>query len=284
MAESVAASVVLPSAGAPAGVPAGAPAGVPAGAPAGAPAGVPAGVPACPGPDAYKDRSYIKGLDSNDKVWEMLDNSQKLIGQRPAGIPAADAPKEVWDNFYKAMGRPEKAADYQFELDPSLKLDEKFVNSTKEIMHKYGLTPTQAKGIQKDFDAMMVAVAKERGVALQQQNTDFNKLATETFGADRDKAIATAKGLLDQFTPANIKPELAKLSNENLIVLASVLNGINAKYIKADGAPSAPPGSMGGKSGADLRSEGQALMATKAYTDAFHPDHAKTVARIAEIY
>jgi len=255
---------------------------LPTAAPAAAPA--PAVAPSFSIPKEYADRPYLKGVDSPEKLFSMLDGAQKVIGERPAGIPKPDAPQAEWDSFYRAMGRPEKAADYQFELDPSLKLDDKFVNSTKEIMHKYGLTPTQAKGIQKDFDAMMVAVAKERGVELAKQNTDFNKLATDTFGADRDKAIATAKGLLDTFTPAALKPELAKLSNENLIVLASVLNGINAKYIKSDGAPLAPPGSMGGKSGADLRSEGQALMGTKAYTDAFHPDHAKTVARIAEIY
>ena len=73
----VSASVVLPGQGTP-----------PAGAP---PAGT---APAFSIPDAYKDRPYLKGVDSVDKVYEMLDGSQKLLGQRPAGIPAPDAKPE----------------------------------------------------------------------------------------------------------------------------------------------------------------------------------------------
>ena len=63
-------TVILPGQGTP-----------PAGAP---PASTP---PAFSVPDAYKDRPYLKGVDSVDKVYEMLDCSQILFGQRPAGIP-----------------------------------------------------------------------------------------------------------------------------------------------------------------------------------------------------
>ena len=124
-----------PPAGTP---PAGAP---PAGTP---PAGTP---PAFSIPDAYKDRPYLKGVDSVDKVYEMLDGSQKLLGQRPAGIPGPDAKPEEIEKFYSAT-RPKTAAEYQFEIDPSIKADEKVIGKMKDLMFKHGLTPAQAKGMQ----------------------------------------------------------------------------------------------------------------------------------------
>ena len=234
-------------------------------------------------PDAYKDRGWAKGIDSDAKAWEMLDNSQKLIGERPAGIPKPDAPQADWDKFYDAMGRPKTPAEYQFELDPSLKIDPKFVDGTKAIMHKNGLTPAQAKGLQKDLDAFMIATAKERNIELQKQNTDFSDLATKTFGADRDKILERCKGLINEYVNPAFKEGLKTMSNENLILMASVLNGIHAKYIKTDGAPGSAPGGTA-KSADDLRAQARELMNSDAYKNPMHPDNARVRTQISELY
>ena len=250
--------------------------------PAGAP---PAGTaPAFSIPDAYKDRPYLKGVDSVDKVYEMLDGSQKLLGQRPAGIPAPDAKPEEWNKFYDAAGRPKTAAEYQFELDPAIKADDKVIGKVKDLMHKHGLNINQAKGLQKDFDAMAIEMAKEKGIQVQEQNTNFDKLAKDVFGADRDKALATAKGLIDTFTPPAMKGEVAKLSNENLVILAGILNGIHAKYIKTDGAPPGPGNGSGGETPETLRAQARALMASKAYTDSMDAEHMNVRKQVDELY
>ena len=209
-------------------------------------------------PDAYKEKPYLKGVDSQEKLFTLLDGAQELIGKRPAGIPAPDAPPEEWNKFYDALGRPKTAAEYKFELPEGAKVDEKVIGEMKEILHRHGLTPTQATGLQKDLDAYAIKMATAKGIALQQQNTDFDKLASDMFGADRDKIMARAKGLIDTFVPANLKGEVAKLSNENLIVLAGVLNGIHAKYIKTDGPPGQP--GLGQETPDTLREKARGLM------------------------
>lgn len=150
-------------------------------------------------------------------------------------------------------------------------------------MHRYGLSAAQAKGIQKDFDAMGVAMAKEKGIALQQENTNFDKLAADMFGADRDAILARSKGLLDTFTPANLKGEVSKLSNENLVVLAGVLNNIHAKYIKTDGPPGTPPGGSAQTPDA-LRAQARTLMNSPAYVNPMDPNHDTTRKQIDELY
>ena len=245
----------------------------------GAPVG---GAPAFSIPDTYKDRPYLKGVDSIDRVYEMLDGAQKVLGTRPAGIPGPDAKPEEVEKFYSAI-RPKIATEYQFEIDPSVKPDEKVIGRVKDLMFKHGLSAIQAKGLQKDFDQMAIEMAKEKGIVLQEQNTNFDKLAKDVFGADRDKILATSKGLIDTFTPPAMKGEVAKLSNENLIVLAGILNGIHAKYIKTDGAPPAP-GAGGGETPETLRTEARALMASKAYTDSMDVNHMNVRKQVDELY
>ena len=147
-----------------------------------------------------------------------------------------------------------------------------------------GLNSAQALGIQKEFDAMAIEMAKEKGLALQEQNTNFDKLAKDVFGADRDKALATAKGLIDTFTPPAMKGEVAKLSNENLVILAGILNGIHAKYIKTDGAPPGPGNGSGGETPETLRAQARALMASKAYTDSMDAEHMNVRKQVDEVY
>ena len=271
MADSVSATVVLPGANPPGGIP------PPA---AGAPPA--AAAPVFSIPDAYKDRPDLKGVDSADKVFAMLDGAQTLIGQRPNGIPAPDAKPEELAKFYDAAGRPKTAAEYQFELDPAVKVDDKLVAQTKDLMYKHGLSAAQAKGLQKDFDQMAIAIAKERGIAMEKQNTDFTKLATDMFGADRDAILARSKTLIDTFTPANLKGEVAKLSNENLVVLAGVLNGIHAKYIKTDGPSAGAPGANG--TSETMRAEAMKIMGSPAYINSMDVGHEAAKARVAEIY
>ena len=280
MADSVSATVVLPAQAAPAQA---APAQAAPAAAAPAAAAPAAGTPAFSIPDSFKDKPYLKGIDTPEKLFSMLDGAQTLIGQRPAGIPAPDAPAEEWGKFYDALGRPKTSAEYQLEIDPSVKPDEKVVGQIKDLFYKHGLTPAQAKGIQKDFDAMAIAVAKEKGIQLQQQNTDFDKLAGTVFGPTRDADLATAKQLIDTFAPPAMKGEIAKMSNENLILMAGVLKGISAKYIKADGAPSSQSRGTG-QSPDDLRAEGRKLMESDAWKNSMHLDHEKTKARVAELY
>ena len=233
-------------------------------------------------PDAYKDKPYLKDVDNPEKLFKLLDGAQTLIGQRPAGIPGPDAAPEEWAKFYDAVGRPKTAAEYQFEVDPKIKTDEKVVGDIKEILYRHGLTAAQGKGVQKDIDALFTKIAQDRGVAVQLENTNFDKLAADTFGADRDKILATSKALLEAHTPAAMKGELAKLSNENLIIMAGVLNNLSSKYIKADGAPPAPGGS--GSTPDDLRAQARVLMAEQAKLSPVDIRYTEMQNQINELY
>lgn len=232
-------------------------------------------------PDSYKDKAYLKGVDSMDKVFKMLDGAQELIGKRPAGIPTADSTPEEKAKFYEALGKPKTSAEYQFE--GAEKADPKFLPKVQEAFHKHNLSQEQAKGVYSDVLAALGEVSKEKGLEAQQQDIDFDALADKTFGVNRDKVLSTAKSLIDQNVSPSMKPYVEKLPNESLIVLADVLRGINSKYIKQDGPPGGAP-TNNGMTRADISAKGRELMMTPAYTDPFHPNHAAVAKQVKEIY
>lgn len=234
-------------------------------------------------PDAFKDKPYLKGVDSAEKLFKMLDGAQELIGKKGPARPADGAPQAEWDAYYEAQGRPKTAAEYVFEPVEGLVYDDKLTQGVKELMHKNGVTAAQAKELQKGFDGLVAQIVKEKGIEIQKQNVDFDKLGTETFGADRDKVLATSKSLIDKFTSPNMKAHVAALPNESLVVLADVLNNVNKIYIKQDGAPGGGP-TANGLTPADVSAKGRELMASEAYNNPWHKDHAMVVKQVRDLY
>lgn len=239
-------------------------------------------------PEEYRDKPYLKdAIEKGDikEVFAKLDGAQKLIGQRPAGIPADDAPAEEWEKFYDSMGRPEDPKGYEFEVPEGVDRDEEFEGEVKQIFHKHGLTPKQALGVQKEFDALLADTLEKKGAAQKQLDKDFNKLSTEVFGDERvDAALSEAKALIGKYTPEKMKGHVENLSNENLIVLASVLDGINRDYISEDQGGGGSPSGGTPESVEGLRAEARKLMAKPEYSDSFKTGHKEVANRVTAIY
>jgi hypothetical protein len=214
-------------------------------------------------PVEYKDKPYLKGIDSPEKLFKMLDGAQALIGQ-PKGVikPADTAPQVEKDAYYEALGRPKIAGDYKFDGED--KTNPQVLEKLKGMFFKHGVPADVAKGQWADFQAIIGESAKADIDARAAADTAFAKLATDAFGANRDKMLETANALIKTHgSPATTaildKLPLDKLPNEALVVLADVLNNISKKYIKPDGAPPGGPTATGGTPD-ELRAKARLLM------------------------
>lgn len=207
-------------------------------------------------PDAFKDKPYLKGVDSLEKLYAMLDGAQTLIGQKGTIVPKDDAPQTEWDAYYESLGRPKTAAEYKFE--GADKSDPKFLPKVQSALHEAGLTSKQAEKVWTKVNVALGEYMKEKGIEVAAQDTDFNKLATDSFGVEREAVIARGKELLKELTSPNMKEHVAKLSNDSLIVLTDVLRNVDKKYIRQDG-PQKPPSLLGGTPD-ELRAKARGLM------------------------
>ncbi len=235
-------------------------------------------------PEAYKDKPYMQQIDSFEKLFQDFDNAQSLIGQRQTEVPGKDASEEEVNAFLEKI-RPESQDAYEFpetEFSKKFGRDEQFQGQMKELFHKAGLMPHQVKILTEGYDNALFAKANETAQNAETQAADFEKLADGFFGDKKDEKLKIANEILKANTPDQFKEHLGKLSNENLMIMSSVLNNVFDKFMKEDDL------NIGGKGTATdasaLQEEARQLMARPEYKDFRHPKHDETVNRVNELY
>lgn len=189
-------------------------------------------------PDVWKDKPYLKGVDSMEKVFTMLDGAQNLIGKNRVALPGENATQAELDAFYESVGRPKTSGEYTFKTNDAT--DKNFIPKVQAAMHKYGLSAKQAAGVWDDVNVALMDYAKEKGIVQKQMDVDFTKLATDSFGAERDAVLSRGKELIKELASPTMKQYVENLPNEALVVMADILRNADKKYIRPDG-PGAPP-------------------------------------------
>jgi len=238
-------------------------------------------------PEGFRDKPYMKDIDSTEKLYSAFDGLQKKIGERPGGVPQEGATDEEWKQFNKSFGVPDTAAEYkvsEVQLPEGVTKDEDMSKALVDAAHKAGLSAKQFNALEPKFNEIMVAAAQKQIAQQAENDTAFDSAANDLFKDKRDEILESSRKLIAEHIPEAFKDKLADLPNESLLVMAGVLDSIKTKYISEDGpttpgAPGAGPQTMD-----ERRAEVRKLMMTPAYKSKMHPDHAATTAKIKELY
>jgi hypothetical protein len=254
-------------------------------------------------PEEYRDKPYmqnlLKGEDPGKQLFQEMDNLQKRLGERPAGIPKDDAPPEEWDKFYKAAGRPDSPDGYEVpksewsaedkgigEFIDSFKGNGEFEKDVKQMMFEEGLTKKQAENIIRRYDPIVVKNNRQffndAAAAHQQIETDYVATMKSAFGDRAAKVEEIGAKIVKEHTPAALKPLLNQLDPKGLTILSAVMDSINTKYIKEDGRTGGDV-AVGGDA-KSVREEGIKLMSQPAYKDPMHPNHESIKRQVKDLY
>lgn len=236
-------------------------------------------------PAEFKDRPYLADVDNVEKLFKKLDGAQTLLGKRPAGIPDAAAPKEQWEAFWKAAGKPEKAEEYEFEKVEGLTYSDEFTGLVKGLFHGAHVPKDMAKNLQKGFDQIQLQMQKKHKDAEAASDAEFDKLVAPHMGADADKSLKQSQALIKSVLPADLAPHLDKLTAAQAAIMAVVINKFAEKYVTEDRLPMGGDGAGAqGENIESLRSQARALMALPEYNRVDHPENANTQAKVKAIY
>lgn len=139
-------------------------------------------------PENIRNEAWIQKYDSPEKLWDGIQNMQKLVGQKTNGIPIPeDGDDSKWDEVYKKLGKPESADQYTLEAKY---YDEENYNALKgefaTFAHKHGLTNKQASGLFNDY-------VEQLNQAYEATKIDPESIIKEAFPKDTEKNLGLAK-------------------------------------------------------------------------------------------
>lgn len=257
-------------------------------------------------PDDMKDVPWIKDIlkaeNPTERFLKDMAGLQSKLGQRVEGVPKPDAAPEEWDKFYSALGRPEKADDYEVPTDEwpeELKAIGEFVDAAagannpayiqklKEVAHFLGVPKEKFPQAFKMLNVGFVEANKEFfETAMNAKNeSDFdyaNKMVAK-FGARAEQVQTNAQKLLEMTGDEDTKKAAQNMSNEELVRLALVVENIRAKFISEDTFNKEGTTSTM-QSEAEKRQHAMKLMANPAFEDHTHPDHERINAEVNALY
>ena len=129
-------------------------------------------------PDGLKTAAAAKQWKDPAAAVESYVNLEKIMGADKAGrtvmLPKDDATPEEVGSFFKQLGVPETAE--QYELTTPQGIPEDTVNEAKNWMHEAGVPPKLA---QRLVDSVAKAEAAKLAAWEKQSNAEMNDLAVE---------------------------------------------------------------------------------------------------------
>ena len=207
-------------------------------------------------PDEYKDKPYLQDVKDIKALYAKFDGAEALLGKNRTVIPDDKSTDEEVAAFHEARGVPKEDSAYE-PINKTDGVDNTFFDAMRPVFKGANLTQAQVRKVEEGLGPVLEKITGKKTSDDNITDAEFTKLAEGVFGATKDTDLANAKVLITTFTPDSMKQQVDKLSNENLIVLASVLKGVRSKFINEDASDALLKGKTNVTTGADLRKAGQ---------------------------
>jgi len=228
-------------------------------------------------PDEYKDKAYLKDVNSMDDVFKKLDGAQSLIGRQKVSFLHDDSTEEEIQAFNRSAGMPEKPEEYNFERPDDAIPNEEIDARIKQIFHNAGLSGKAATKVQKEYEGYLNELSAKNDEA-------FDMLSADVLGDKVDGILASGKKLIEENLPPKLAESFSNLPNEALVTMAAVLENVRQKYITEDNINDSNGVGSGSNGVESLREQGRQLLADPARNNAFHPKHKEVNEKLKEVY
>ena len=232
----------------------------------------------------WKDQSALPALAQG------YFNLEKQLGTDKISVPKDGA----WDPIARQrLGIPDAPDGYQIkkpELPEGVQWDGEFEKTAVAQMHKAGFTPSQVQAAIDLYASQTLNLHKSGADALaarEQEATAAQEEAQKALRAEWGKAYDTKLQYASRAVAHLGGENLQKFMNENPAIgnhpemikamakVGELLGEDTLKVGKSAGGPLTP---------AEARAEANKLMATPAYTDKRHLEHADTVKKVQALF
>ena len=237
-------------------------------------------------PEDIRNEQTVRNVKDPSDAMRQLVNAQKLIGRDKIAMPKEDSSASVWDEFFRAGGRPETAADYNLKRPddfPEELFSTDLAGQAQELFHELGIS-------QKQADALLAFNLNTATAAFQEQQQAQELAQKESLenlykdwgsGAafEQKKYLATlaVKEAVGEDIGAQERLTEKFGDDPDFIRAMSVLG---AKFAESTGAPQTPPTPVAMK---DMIAEEMATLAYKGGPEIPMAEHEASVAKVARM-
>ncbi len=151
--------------------------------------------------------------------------------------------------FYKALGRPEKAGEYEFPKGEGVEHDPKMIEWARTVFHGANLTKDQAAVISQAWDGFIAGMVKSEEETTQNAMKEAETKLKDEWKADYDKNIELTKRAFKKFSGTELNTFLEETGIGNHPILIKAFHAIG-KAMGEDTSPAGlPSGEQAGKEG-----------------------------------
>ena len=167
-------------------------------------------------PDSFSWKSKLSAdmqkapalLKFNDDVNGMTEafkshlSLEQLLGHEKVPVPKDANDKEGWDRFNKAFKIPEKPDGYglsDVKVPDSMKGMTFDKGKFAEIVHKYHLTPEQAKGLWNDYGQMSMSAYNKAVESQTAKMTEVVNALRQEWGDAYDANVDLGQTVINKF-------------------------------------------------------------------------------------
>jgi hypothetical protein len=233
-------------------------------------------------PEDIRGEPSLQSFKDVQGLAKSLVNAQRMVGKNKVAIPGETSSAGEWEEFWKAAGRPETAADYQFKRPaevPEEHWNAKLADEAQALFHKIGLSKKQAAALlQFNVNNLLTDIRTREAEATAAMQGLTDGLHKE-WGAAYDEKVHLGNVAIEQGTggEGEFKDRVVERfgNDPDFIRFAANLGAKFAEHgVKA--APTATP--------ADIDMKISDLMNTDAYLKAGHPGHKAAVEQVHRLF
>lgn len=243
-------------------------------------------------PQELLDKPYLKDLldkpwdkESAGALFKKLDGAESLIGKRPAIPDPKTAKPEELDKFFDQFAE-EKPESYEVPLEKDSKVSPDFVKAVQAAFKAGKVNKVQAAGFLKVINEYGINAQKAQAAVQAKADAEFDTLAKTMLGQENKPTMERVKKLIADHAPSVAKASIAKLDDNNLLIMAAVIDSIHKKYASEDDLKKLNEGGGGSAGGTiqEKRDKARALIAEIDKMKPMDPNRDKKQAEVNALY
>ena len=151
--------------------------------------------------DSLKDHPSLSRYTTVEALAKAYLSSEEKLGQKGALIPAEDADREAWSEFYKQIpGYPESPDDYNLTADVMQRLlpegalspGEEELSVLRQVCHEEGIRVQGLARVVQWYGALMSSAVERMVADREQQGMAQRETLEKVWGANTDRNMMIA--------------------------------------------------------------------------------------------